>query len=77
MEGELLVWNDSRKQIEPFHKIRKHVRRAGRRLGCVRDSLVQEYEHLMVMLYDLLLLDDNICVREPHDRRRQRLRLIV
>jgi ATP-dependent DNA ligase len=77
MEGELLVWNDSRKQIEPFHKIRKHVRRAGRRLGCARDSPVQEGEHLMVVLYDLLLLDDNICVREPHDRRRQRLRLIV
>jgi hypothetical protein len=29
MEGELLLWNDSRKQIEPFHKIRKHVPRAG------------------------------------------------
>jgi DNA ligase 4 len=31
----------------------------------------------MVVLYDLLILDDHICVREPHDRRRQRLRLVV
>jgi DNA ligase 4 len=74
MEGELLVWNENREQIEPFHKIRKHIQRAGRRLGCARDSPVQKGEHLMVVLYDLLLLDDNICVREPHDGRRERLR---
>ena len=31
----------------------------------------------MVMLYDLLLLDDDICVQEPHDRRRRQLRSMV
>jgi DNA ligase 4 len=77
MEGELLVWNDDSKQIDCFRKIRKHVRRAGHRLGCAQDSPVQEGEHLMVMLYDLLLLDDGICVREPQDRRRQQLRSTV
>ena len=40
MEGELLVWNDNSKQIEPFHKIRKFVRRAGHRLRCAQDSPV-------------------------------------
>ena len=68
MEGELLVWNNNSKQIERFRKIRKHVRRAGHRLGCAQNSLIRESEHLMVMLYDLLLLDDDICVREPHDQ---------
>ncbi|ERF69377.1 hypothetical protein EPUS_08649 [Endocarpon pusillum Z07020] len=77
MEGELLVWNDDSKQIERFRKIRKHVRRACHRLGCAQDSPVQESEHLMVMLYDLLLLDNDICVREPHDRRRQQLRSTI
>ena len=42
MKGELLVWNDNRKQIEPFHKIRRHVQRADRRLGCARDYLAQK-----------------------------------
>jgi DNA ligase 4 len=30
LEGELLVWDSHRMQIEPFHKIRKHVRRSCR-----------------------------------------------
>jgi DNA ligase 4 len=34
VEGELLMWNDNSKQTELFCKIRKHVRRAGYRLGC-------------------------------------------
>jgi DNA ligase 4 len=46
-------------------------------LGCARDLPIQQGEHLMLMLYDLLLLDDDICVREPHDRRRQQLRSMV
>ena len=29
------------------------------------------------MLYDLLLLDDDICVREPHNRQRQQLHSTV
>lgn len=62
MEGELLVWNDNHKQIKPFHKICKYVQRADCRLGCAQDSPVEEGEHLIVVLYDLLLLNDNICV---------------
>ena len=67
LEGELLVWNDHDRQIEPFHKIRKYVQRSGRFLGCGRDSPVNQDEHLMIMLYDLLLLDDIICIWEHHD----------
>ena len=35
MKDELLMQNESYKQIEPFRKIRKYVHRAGRRLECV------------------------------------------
>lgn len=58
LEGELLVWNDSDQQIEPFHKLRKHVPRSGRLLGIRVDSPVDSNDHLMIMFYDLLLHDD-------------------
>jgi DNA ligase-4 len=73
LAGELLVWNDREQQIMPFHRIRQYVRREGRRLGYARDSPVLEEEHLMVMLFDLLLLDDIVCLHESHDQRRRRL----
>jgi DNA ligase 4 len=77
LEGELLVWNDQDEQIEPFHKIRKHVKRSGRFLGTARDSPVDSNEHLMIMFYDILLLDENVCIRETHDERRRRLQSLV
>ena len=40
LEGELLVWTDDDERIEPFHKIRKHVKRSGRLIGTARDSPV-------------------------------------
>jgi DNA ligase-4 len=77
LEGELLVWNDDDERIEPFHKIRKHVNRSGRFLGTARDSPVDLNEHLMIMFYDILLLDDTACVRESHDERRRVLQSLV
>ena len=70
LEGELLVWNDRDERIEPFYKIRKHVKRSGRSLGTSLDSPINPSEHLMIMFYDILLLDDTVCIRESHDRRR-------
>ncbi|KAH7110965.1 hypothetical protein EDB81DRAFT_831389 [Dactylonectria macrodidyma] len=76
LEGELLVWNDDGR-IEPFYKIRRHVKRAGRFLGAARDSPVESSEHLMIMFYDILLLDDIVCGLETHDERRRRLQSLV
>jgi DNA ligase-4 len=56
LEGELLVWNDGDERIEPFHKIRKHVKRSGRFIGTARDPPVDLKEHLMIMFYDIMLL---------------------
>jgi ATP-dependent DNA ligase len=77
LEGELLVWNRGTKAVEPFHKIRKHVQRSGRWLDNQADSPASLDEHLMIMFYDILLLDDNILLREPHDKRRRRLQSLV
>ncbi|KAH7109337.1 hypothetical protein EDB81DRAFT_769177 [Dactylonectria macrodidyma] len=76
LEGELLVWNDDGR-IEPFHKIRRHVKRSGRFLGATRDSPVESSEHLMIMFYDILLLDDIVCGLDTHDERRRRLQSLV
>ena len=73
LAGELLVRNDRDQQIMPFHRIRQYVTHEARRLGCARDSPVLEEEHLMVMLFDLLLLDDIVCLHESHDQRWRRL----
>jgi DNA ligase-4 len=70
LEGELLVWTDDDKRIESFHKIRKHVKRLGRLIGTARDSPVDSNEHLMIMFFDILLLDDIVCIRESHNKRR-------
>jgi DNA ligase-4 len=71
LEGELFIWNDYDERIESFHKIRRHMRRSGRFLGTVRNSPVDLNEHSMIMLYDILLLDNIVCIREIHDKRRR------
>jgi DNA ligase-4 len=77
LEGELLVWSDKTKAIEPFYKIRKHVQRSGRWLGNQADSPPSLHEHLMIVLYDVLLLDENILLRKPHRKRRRVLESLV
>ncbi|KAH6892307.1 hypothetical protein B0T10DRAFT_510869 [Thelonectria olida] len=57
LEGELVAYDDSEHKILPFHKIRKHVSRRGRFLNTEQDSLPGPHEHLMIIYYDILLLD--------------------
>lgn len=77
LEGELLIWNDVEEKIEPFYKIRRHVKRLGNFIGTALDSPVSLGEHLMIMFYDILLLDDTLCIRESHDNRRGLLESLV
>ncbi|KAL4950272.1 hypothetical protein BDW69DRAFT_172519 [Aspergillus filifer] len=70
LEGELLVWSDKHQKIMPFHKLRKFVSRSGILIGTENDSPPQPYEHLMIVFFDILLLDDDICLRKPHRERR-------
>ncbi|KPM44021.1 hypothetical protein AK830_g2568 [Neonectria ditissima] len=69
LEGELLVYDDSQHKILPFHKIRKHVSRRGRFLNTEQDSLPGPHEHLMIVYYDMILLDDQSLISTPHSER--------
>ncbi|KAL8774623.1 MAG: hypothetical protein Q9194_003995 [Teloschistes cf. exilis] len=77
LEGELLVFNDVEGTISEFHKIRKLVTRSGASLGTELDSQAYEHEHLMISYYDLMLVDDDVVMNEPHTDRRRRLQKLV
>ncbi|KAK6951851.1 hypothetical protein Daesc_006376 [Daldinia eschscholtzii] len=52
LEGEMVD-----NKILPFHKIRKHVSRSGSFIGAHYDSQPHDYEHLMIVYFDILLMD--------------------
>ncbi|KAL3463624.1 hypothetical protein BJX64DRAFT_256612, partial [Aspergillus heterothallicus] len=70
LEGELLVWNEEKQEIAQFHKLRKLISRSGTFIGVNSDSPPQPYEHLMMVFFDILLLDNDICLTKPHRERR-------
>jgi DNA ligase 4 len=77
LERELLIWNDANKRIESFHKIRKHVKRSNRFIGTARDLPVDLNEHLMIMFYDIMLLDGTVSLTDSHDKRRYLLESLI
>lgn len=93
LEGELLVWSDKTNAILDFHKIRKHVSRSGSFLGTYLDSQYvnmpgnsrqmlrvdrpHAWEHLMIVYYDVLLIDDEPVLHKSHTERRRHLEMLV
>ena len=77
LEGEMVVWSDREQKILEFHKIRKMVSRSGSFLGTDADSLPHPDEHLMIVLFDVLLVDDASLLSLPHASRRELLKSIV
>ncbi|TDZ34592.1 DNA ligase 4 [Colletotrichum spinosum] len=77
LEGELVVYSDKENKILPFHKIRKHVSRSGSFINTEADSQRHHYEHLMIIYYDVLLINEEslLCVR--HSERFKRLSNLV
>lgn len=75
--GELVVWSDREEKILPFSKIRKHISRSGSFLGTMQDSLPHEWEHLMIVFFDILVVDDKPILREELQTRRDILRELV
>ncbi|KAK5993454.1 hypothetical protein PT974_06885 [Cladobotryum mycophilum] len=69
LEGELAVYSDHEQKILPFHHIRKHVTRRGRFMGTEHDSPPRPYEHLMMVYYDMLLLDGESFLNIKHSER--------
>ncbi|OAX83079.1 hypothetical protein ACJ72_02567 [Emergomyces africanus] len=77
LEGELLVWSDAESKILPFHTLRKHVLRSGSFIGTENDSPPHSYEHLYIMLFDILLIDDQVCLPKSYRERRALLKEFV
>ncbi|KAJ5626593.1 hypothetical protein N7528_004020 [Penicillium herquei] len=77
LEGELIVYSDRREGIADFHKLRKFLSRSGTFIGVDSDSPPQPYEHLMIVFFDILLLDDDNCLRKAHRERRLMLKDVV
>ncbi|KAI0157693.1 hypothetical protein GGR57DRAFT_52539 [Xylariaceae sp. FL1272] len=77
LEGELVVYSTLEEKILPFHKIRKHVNRSGSFLGTKNDSQPHDYEHLMIVYYDALLIDDTSLLDMKNSERFRRLSSII
>ncbi|KAJ5706626.1 hypothetical protein N7488_006427 [Penicillium malachiteum] len=77
LEGELLVYSDKREGIADFHKLRKFLSRSGTLIGVDSDSPPQPYEHLMIVFFDILLLDDDVCLKKAQRERRLMLKEVV
>ncbi|KAI0205114.1 hypothetical protein F4808DRAFT_273433 [Astrocystis sublimbata] len=77
LEGELVVYSTEEHGILPFHKIRKHVSRSGSFIGAAIDSQAHDYEHLMIVYYDVLLIDDESLLGVKNSERFQRLSKLV
>lgn len=77
LEGELLVYSHKDERILGFDKIRKHVRRSGRSIGTNEDSQAHDYERLMIVYFDVLLIDDDSLLNVRHSERRRRLSKLV
>ena len=75
--GEMVLYSDKEKRIMPFSKIRKHISRSGSFIGTLQDSLPHEWEHLMIVFFDVLVLDDKPVLRHCLQERRNLLRDLV
>lgn len=77
LEGEMVVWSDREQKVLGFDKIRKHVSRSGRFIGTGEDSQAHEWEHLMIVYFDLLRVDEDSLLNIRHSARFARLSQMV
>jgi DNA ligase-4 len=75
--AEMVLYSDKDQKILPFSKIRKHIKRSGSFLGTLQDSLPHAWEHLMLVFFDVLVVDDEPVMRQCLQKRRSVLRDLV
>jgi DNA ligase-4 len=73
----MVLYSDKERKIMPFSKIRKHISRSGSFIGTLQDSLPHEWEHLMVVFFDVLVLDNEPTLRHCLQERRNLLRKLI
>lgn len=77
LEGELLVYDDNEHRILEFEKIRKHVSRSGAFIGTEQASQAHPHEHLMIVYFDALMVDDESLLGIRQSQRFKRLEELV
>ncbi|CAK7226822.1 hypothetical protein SBRCBS47491_006358 [Sporothrix bragantina] len=80
LEGEMLAYDDRTKTILDFDAIRRHVNRSGTRLYVDPRAEAEArhcHEHLMIVYYDVLLVDDESLLQMGHGERFRRLQSLV
>lgn len=78
LEGEMVVYCDREKSIMPFHYIRSHVQRSGVYIGSANDGIKKTaYSHVMILLFDILLMDDTSLLSHPLSSRLERLTRVL
>lgn len=77
LEGELVVYDDDEHRILEFEKIRKHVSRSGVFLGTEQDSQAHPHEQLMILYFDVLMIDDESLLGICQSQRFERLQKLV
>ncbi|KAJ4346815.1 uncharacterized protein N0V89_010747 [Didymosphaeria variabile] len=75
--AEMVLYSDRERKILSFSKIRKHIKRSGSFLGTLQDSHPHAWEHLMLVFFDVLVLDDEPIMRQCLQKRRRNLRDLV
>ena len=50
----------------PFYKIRRYVLRAKHRLGYIKDSSISDDKYLIIMLFNILLLNYISCLMHSY-----------
>lgn len=73
----MILYSNRENVILPSSKIRKHISRSGSFIGTRLDSLPHEWEHLMLVFFDVLVLDDQSVLRHGLQERRKLLRQLV
>ncbi|KJZ71772.1 hypothetical protein HIM_08857 [Hirsutella minnesotensis 3608] len=77
LEGELVVYSEVENKILPFHRIRNHVARRGLFLNTEDDTPPSPDEKLMIVYYDILLLDERSLLDVRHSERLKLLTQVV
>ncbi|KAI6783001.1 DNA ligase-like protein [Emericellopsis cladophorae] len=72
-----VAYVEKEKRILPFHKIRNHVTRRGLYLGTDHDSPPRAHDHLMIIYYDILLLEDESLLQVRHSERIKLLESLI
>ncbi|EMD92383.1 hypothetical protein COCC4DRAFT_130085 [Bipolaris maydis ATCC 48331] len=75
--GEMVVYSDKEKKILPFSKIRKYVTRSGSFKVTLNSSAVHQQEHLMIVFFDVLTVDDEPVLRHCLEDRRKILHKLI